>query len=471
MNKFKTRKPTLLMIDDDVDFTSDFLMLLDEHFNCISATNGALGLKALRENNIDVILLDLMFKDGPNGEEILKQIKAVESDIPVIMITDYASVDTVVEAMKAGAYDYVSKTPNLKELLIKIQNSINISNLKKKTQTLQKENSKYFYQIIGSGKEVQKLKSKILLFADNLNTVLITGESGVGKELVARQIHLNSKVKNEPFIAVNCAAIPKDLIESELFGHEKGAFTGAIKQKLGKFELASPGTIFLDEISELNLDAQVKLLRVIQNREFERVGGTKTIESKARIIAATNKNLEELISEGKFREDLFYRLDVLPIEVPPLRKRKEDIPELVEFFTEKICIDLKINRKSFSPEAIAILQRYNWPGNIRELQNHITRAIISSASDVIRKFDLDSKLSAGDSVYKYGINKIPETWEEMNFMRKEATDKVSREIEKLFLENLLKNFDGNIAKAAQSIGLNRSSLYKMLNKCGLIYRN
>jgi DNA-binding NtrC family response regulator len=467
MNKFINKKPTLLMIDDDVDFTSDFLMLLEEHFYCLSATNGERGLQVLKEKIIDVILLDLMFDDGPNGGEILKQIKLTEPNVPVIMITDYASVDTVVEAMKDGAYDYVSKTPNLKELLIKIQNSISLSILKKKTQSLQKENSKNFYQIIGSGKETQKLKNKISLFADNLNTVLITGESGVGKELVARQIHLNSAIKNEPFVALNCAAIPRDLLESELFGHEKGAFTGAIKQKLGKFELASPGTIFLDEISELNLEAQVKLLRVIQNREFERVGGTKTIESKARIIAATNRNLEKLISEGNFREDLFYRLDVLPIEVPPLRKREEDIPELIEFFTNNICNDLKIPTKSFSQSAIDLLQNHNWPGNIRELQNHITRAIISAPLNIIEESDLDSKLISSNSIYNYKISKIPETWEEMDSQRKEAADKVSREIEKLFLDNLLKKFEGNISQAAQSIGLNRSSLYKMLKKCEL----
>ncbi len=460
-------KPTLLMIDDDIDFTSDFLMLLDEYFNCLSATNGIDGLLLLKEKSIDVILLDLMFDTGPNGVEILKQIKQVEPDIPVIMITDYASVDTVVDAMKDGAYDYVSKTPNLKELLLKINNSINHSIFKKKTTTLQKESSKNFYQIIGSGKTTQKLKEKILLFAGNLNTVLITGESGVGKELVARQIHLNSHISNEPFVAINCAAIPKDLLESELFGHEKGAFTGALKQKLGKFELASPGTIFLDEISELNLDAQVKLLRVIQNKEFERVGGTKTIESKARIIAATNKNLEELIKEEKFREDLFYRLDVLPIEVPPLRDRKEDIPELVEYFAKTVCNDLKTELKIFSSEAMEILQNYNWPGNIRELQNHITRAIISSSSNTISESDLDSKLGAINSLYNYSITRIPETWEEMNAMRKEAADKVSREIEKLFLEHLLKKFNGSISKAAKSIGLNRASLYKMLKKCEL----
>ncbi len=463
----KKNKPTLLMIDDDVEFTSDFLMLLSEYFDCISAESGKEGLDKLKNNSIDIILLDLMFDNGPNGVDILKLIKKEDPDIPVIMITDYASVDTVIEAMRSGSYDYVSKTPNLKELLMKIQNSIDISLLKRKTSSLRKDGSKKYFNIVGSGKTTQKLKEKIKLYAKNLNTVLITGESGVGKELVARQIHINSQLNSEPFVALNCAAIPKDLIESELFGHEKGAFTGAAKRKLGKFELASPGTIFLDEISELNLEAQVKLLRVIQNREFERVGGTKIIESKARIIAATNRNLEQLIEENKFREDLFYRLDVLPIVVPPLRERKEDIPELVEYFTKNVCYDLKIELKHFSPEAMNILIEYDWPGNIRELQNHITRAIISSSRNEIVDEDLDSKLTDIKSIYNYKIKHIPETWEEMDAMRKEAADKVSREIEKMFLINLLKKFDGSISKAAQSISLNRSSLYKMLKKCEL----
>ena len=467
MSNEKKTKPTLLLIDDDIDFSSDFLMLLRDYFECLSAEDGVEGIEIIKKNNIDVILLDLMFENKENGIEVLKKIKNIDANIPVIMITDYASVDTVLEAMKQGAYDYVSKTPNMKELLLKIRQSIDLSEYKRKTDSLKKDASKDYYKIVGKSGEVKKLKGKILLYANNLNTVLITGESGVGKELVARQIHLNSSVKNEAFVAVNCAAIPKDLIESELFGHEKGAFTGANKQKLGKFELASPGTIFLDEISELSLDAQVKLLRVIQNREFERVGGTKTIKNNARIIVATNRNLETMMKEGSFREDLFYRIDVLPIEVPPLRNRKDDIPDLIEHFSEQICYDLKINKKSFSDDAIKILQNYDWPGNIRELQNHVTRAIISSEGEIVTEKDLDSKLKAETSAVNFAIEKIPETWEEMDFVRKKAAEQVSREIEKLFLKNLLEKFNGNISKAAQNIGLNRSSLYKMLKRNNL----
>lgn len=459
---------SLLLIDDDPEFTSDFLMILKERFLCRSVTNGNEAIEVVGKESFDVILLDLMFDEGPNGLEILKEIKKIDKDIPVIMITDYSSVDTVIEAMRNGAYDYVSKTPNLKELLFKIQKSIEHSNFKKKTKTLLELETGKNVKIIGSSLTTRKLKEKIALFAKNFNTVLITGESGVGKELVARQIHLQSDVSSFPFIALNCAAIPRDLIESELFGHEKGAFTGATKTKLGKFELASPGTIFLDEISELDFDSQVKLLRVIQNREFERVGGTKTIKNTARIIAATNKDLEKLIEENKFREDLFYRLDVLNIWVPPLRQRKEDLPELIDYFTKRICEDLKIPIKRFTNEAMDVLINYNWPGNIRELQNHITRAIISSGKDEISVDELDGKLIGGGVPYNYKVKKIPETWEEMNAMRKEAADRVSRGIEKLFLDNLLKKHGGNISKAAQSISLDRSTLYKMLKKCELV---
>jgi len=457
-------KPTLLIIDDDKDFISDFVILLSEHFECKSATTGTAGIKLIEEYSIDIVLLDLMFDNGPNGMKTLKDIKNIEPDLPVIMITDYASIDTATEAMRLGAYDYVSKTPNLQELQIKIKRSLKEVSLKIKAKSLQKESSKEFFKIVGSSIPIKQLINVIDLYAENNNTVIITGESGVGKELVARQIHLRSNYSNEPFVTINCAAIPKDLLESELFGHEKGAFTSAVKSKPGKFEIASPGTIFLDEISELSLDAQVKLLRVIQNKEFERVGGTKTISTNARIIAATNKNLEELKNQNKFREDLFYRLNVLPIYVPPLRERKEDIDELVLHFAKKICDDLKCSLYKFSEESIKVLKKYDWPGNIRELQNHLIRAIILAKDSIIKPVDLDSKIAQNNNLFSYKINSIPQTWEEMDNMRKKAADKVCRDIEKIFLKNLLNNNDGNISKAAKKIGVNRSSLYKMMKK-------
>lgn len=307
----------------------------------------------------------------------------------------------------------------------------------------------------------------IYLFAKNDNTILITGESGVGKELVARQIHINGRRKQKPFTTVNCAAIPKELLESELFGHEKGAFTGADRRKLGKFEIAAEGTIFLDEISELDLNSQVKILRVLQEREFERVGGTVPIKSKARVIAATNKDLEGLVEKGKFREDLYYRLDVLPINVPPLRKRKEDITLLIDHFLEQASYELKLPLKVFSDEAVNIFVNYDWPGNIRELQNYITRAVILSPNTIIVPSDLDPNLLFDKPTTEINFNKIPETWKEMDAMRKEAAGKASRSVERIFIQSLLLKFNGNVTQAAKHVGINRTNFHKMMKKCGL----
>ena len=310
--------------------------------------------------------------------------------------------------------------------------------------------------------KMQKLKETISLFATNNNTVLITGESGVGKELVARQIHFQSDRKKKPFVAINCAAIPKELLESELFGYERGAFTGASTRKLGKFELAFDGVLFLDEIAELDFTAQVKLLRVLQEKEFDRVGGTASIKTQARIIAATNKNLASLVKEGKFREDLFYRLNVLPIHVPPLRERKEDLTELIIHFAKTASIEMKVLFNGFSTEAMDVLKAYDYPGNIRELQNFITRAVLLAKGETINTEHLIlQQLNESKSV----LQLIPETWEEMDELRKAAADNASRIVEKQFIENLLKKFNGNISQAALHIGINRTNLHKMIKKC------
>ncbi|MCF8241706.1 MAG: sigma-54 dependent transcriptional regulator [Melioribacteraceae bacterium] len=459
-------KTSLLIIDDDKEFVSDFMLLLESDYECIHTTDPAKGLEMLNTKSPDVILLDLMLGQGVSGLDILKKIQTIDEDIPVIMITDYGSIDTAVDAIHLGAFDYISKTPNLNELKIIIEKSISRKNLVFKNRSLEIELNRSFDNIIGSSSAIQSVKEKIKLFSQNDNIVLITGESGVGKELVARQIHQKSNRRTKPFIAINCAAIPKELTESELFGHEKGSFTGADKRKLGKFELALDGTIFLDEIAELELSAQVKLLRILQEKEFERVGGTTTIKTAARVIAATNRDLKSLLKEGRFREDLYYRLDVLPILVPPLRDRKDDIPNLTDYFTKKYCIDLKIDEKFFDDDAKKKLMNYNWPGNIRELQNYITRTLLITKGKLITadKIELTKE---NNNVNEIGFDKIPETWEEMDEMRKDAADRASRTVEKIFLENLLKRFDGNISKAAEHIGINRTNLHRMIKKCNL----
>lgn len=457
-------KPLILIIDDDKEFINDFILLLENDYQCISSTNGSDGLLKSAKKNPDIILLDLMFEGGENGIDILRKIKNFDSHIPVLMITDYASIDTAIEAIKIGATDYISKTPNLKELKLIIEKSLKERIEKFRNETLREEINDKFKEIIGSSKAASELKERIEIYSKNENTVLIMGESGVGKELVARKIHELSDRGAKPFIAVNCAALPKDLIESELFGHERGAFTGAEKRKPGKFELAEDGTIFLDEISELNLESQVKLLRILQEKEFERVGGIGTIKAACRVLAATNRDLLKMVSVGKFREDLYYRLDVLPLYVPPLRERVDDIPALIDYFMERTAIELKITAKKIPDSILESFKKYSWPGNIRELQNYITRIMIIPGNDI--SFEIPNA-AMKKSESEFQLEKVPETWAEMDTMRKEASDKVSRMVEKVFLENLLAKFDGNVSKAAESIGINRSNLHKMINKCGL----
>ena len=458
-------KTQLMVIDDNREFVNDFCLLLRKDFICTYAYNGKDGLDLMRKNSPDVILLDLMLQDGTNGLEILKQIRNEDEELPVIIVTDYASIDTAVEAMKLGAFDYISKTPNLKELKFIIEKAIQQRIFLSRTKSLEEATHQPYSRMIGNSPAMLKLKETISLFATNNNTVLITGESGSGKELVARQIHLQSERKKKPFIAINCAAIPKELLESELFGHERGAFTGATSRKLGKFELAFDGVLFLDEIAELDFTAQVKLLRVLQEKEFDRVGGTTSIKTQARIIAATNKNLASMVKEGRFRDDLFYRLDVLPVLVPPLKERKEDIEELALHFAKTASIEMKVLFKGFSEEAINVLKAYDYPGNIRELQNFITRAVLLAKGETIKTEQLMLKEALSLSTTE--VLSIPETWQEMDELRRTSADNASRMVEKLFLENLLKKFDGNISQAALHTGINRTNLHKMIKKCGI----
>jgi DNA-binding NtrC family response regulator len=454
-------KPLILIVDDDKDFIMDLSLLLERDFSVIYALNEKEGIRLLNEKSPDLVLLDLMFNENRNGLQILEKMLTIDSSLPVIMMTDYASVETAIKAIQLGAVDYISKTPKMLELKLIIQRALkNRLDLLRKEE-LEKELYLKYAEIVGESQAIKNTKEKIKLYAGNSNTVLITGESGVGKELVARQIHYHSSRKDKPFIAVNCAALPNDLIESELFGYEKGAFTGALKRKPGKFEIAEDGTIFLDEISELTSAAQVKLLRILQEKEFERVGGTKTIAVKCRVLSATNKNLKMLVDEGKFREDLFYRLDVLRINVPPLRERKSDIPLLAEHFVRRESINLNVPEKQISEIELQKMIEYDWPGNIRELKNHIIRMLIVPESENLTL----SNHPSNDNFSP--IDKIPENWDEMDMMRREAADKASREIETLFLENLLNRFDGNVTKAAEHIGINRSNLHKMIKKCGI----
>ncbi|RJP60817.1 MAG: sigma-54-dependent Fis family transcriptional regulator [Ignavibacteriales bacterium] len=459
-------KTRILIIDDDKDFINDITILLSQEYECVSASNSREGFRLFHEKSPDVILLDLMLKDETNGIEVLKKFKTEDDHTPVIMITDYSSVDTAVEAIKLGASDYISKSPNLEELKLLISRSLKERQQKYHTKTLIQQSDSKFKAIIGHCSITRKLKEQISLFAKNDNTILITGESGVGKELVARQIHKLSNRSDKPFIAINCAAIPKNLIESELFGHEKGSFTGADRRRPGKFEIAENGTVFLDEISEIDFDAQVKLLRVLQEREFERIGSTKTLKANVRIIASTNRDLKNLVDQKLFRDDLYYRLDVLPIEVPPLRERKEDIPALAEHFLKLSCEDLKLTCSGITDDAIDLLMQYNWPGNIRELQNKIIRASILANGEAITQEHINSKLLPGNYDFPIKIDEVPKNLAELTEIKKNISNEVNRVVERSFLDYLIKKYNGNITQAADAVGINRSNLHKMMKKCG-----
>ncbi|RLD41862.1 MAG: hypothetical protein DRI86_12685 [Bacteroidetes bacterium] len=457
-------KKLILIIDDDLDYTADLKLLLKRHYKTISTDTIREGMHLLQTKSPDLILLDLMLKNGESGLSAIDLIKMEDENIPIIMVTDYSSVDTAIKAIKKGAYNYVAKTTKISELRIQITKALEHRSIKLGANALKEYVDKEFEEIIGETPVMKRLKEQIKLFANNSSTLLIYGQSGTGKELVTRQIHKLSDRSDKPFIAVNCAAIPKDLLESELFGHEKGAFTGAFSRKLGKFELAADGTLFLDEIGELDQKAQVTLLRVLQEKEFNRVGGTSLIKTDARIIAATNRKLEDLVKSGEFREDLYYRLEILRIEVPPLKERKEDIPLLVKHFVKIASQEAKLPIKDFAEESLKLLMEYDWPGNIRELYNFIMRAVVlSQASDEIL-LNVPDRQKIGDVNFIYSSIKPLETWQEMIDERKKAADKASRQVEKFFIESILKKYDNNITLASNQLGIDRTTLHKTIKR-------
>jgi len=457
-------KKLILIIDDDLDYTADLKLLLKKHYNTISTDTIREGMHLLQTKSPNLILLDLMLKNGESGLSAIDLIKMEDENIPIIMVTDYSSVDTAIKAIKKGAYNYVAKTTKISELRIQITKALEHRSMKLGATALKEYVDNEFKELIGETPIMKRLKEQIKLFANNSSTLLIYGQSGTGKELVTRQIHKLSDRTDKPFIAVNCAAIPKDLLESELFGHEKGAFTGAISRKPGKFELAADGTLFLDEIGELDQKAQVTLLRVLQEREFNRVGGTSLVKTDARIIAATNRKLEDLVKSGEFREDLYYRLEILRIDVPPLKERKEDIPLLVKHFVKIASQEAKVPIKDFAEESLKLLMEYDWPGNIRELYNFIMRAVVlSQASDEIL-LNVPDRQKIGDVNFMYSSIQPIETWQEMIDERKKAADKASRQVEKFFIESVLKKYDNNITLASNQLGIDRTTLHKTIKR-------
>ena len=377
----------ILVIDDERSIRNTLKDILEfEKYEVQTAENGLEGLSFIKSNTFDIVFCDIKMPQM-DGLEVLEKIKNIKPDLPVIMISGHGSIDTAVEAIKKGAFDFIEKPLDLNRILITIKNATEKTELITKTKELEQKVSKNF-EMIGTSPALLKIRDIIDKVAPTDAKILITGDNGTGKELVARQIHEKSSRSDNPFIEVNCAAIPGELIESELFGHEKGAFTSAIKQKKGKFEQANGGTLFLDEIGDMSLKAQAKVLRSLQENIITRVGGDKNIKVDVRIIAATNKNLLEEIEKNNFREDLYHRLSVIIINVPSLKDRKEDIPELVRYFIGLICDEMRIPPKEISDEAISALQEKNWTGNIRELRN-VTERLIILGGKTISKEDIN----------------------------------------------------------------------------------
>lgn len=446
---------SILIVDDEDSIRLSLEGILeDEGFRTSFAATGEECLNIIQSEDPDLVLLDI-WMPGIDGLETLKKIKQMRPHQLVVMMSGHGSIETAVKATRLGAFDFIEKPLSLEKVLLSIQNAMKIGQLVAENKAL-KEKIGHDYQMIGNSAAIDQLKQQIKMAAPSSGWVLINGENGTGKELVARAIHQQSTRSDKPFVEINCAAIPEELIESELFGHEKGAFTGATAARRGKFDQANGGTLFLDEIGDMSLKTQAKILRILQEHKFDRVGGNRTIEVDVRVIAATNKNLQEEIQSGEFREDLFFRLNVLPFQVPPLRHRKDDIPLLCHHFLHFFCGKESREIKAISEEALAAFQAYNWPGNVRELKNLIERLVIMTPGKTIKLSDLP-----------LGINQNNLQKEQQNFNSIEmpASYREAKEVfEKQFLEKKLSENNWNVSKTAEEIGLERSNLHRKIKQ-------
>jgi two-component system nitrogen regulation response regulator NtrX len=446
---------TIMIIDDEPSIrTSLEGVLEDEGYKAITASSGEEALKIMEEEVPDLVFLDI-WMPGIDGIETLKRMRDLYPGLQVIMISGHGTIETAVSATKLGAFDFIEKPLSLEKTLLTVKNAFNYRRLKDENIILRQQ-AKGQIKLTGKGPAIRQLQETIERVAPTQATVLITGENGTGKELVARAIHHLSPRNTRPLVEVNCAAIPEDLIESELFGHERGAFTGANERRRGRFDMANNGTLFLDEIGDMSLKTQAKILRILEEQRFERVGGTKTFQVDVRIIAATNKDLKQEIEEGWFREDLYYRLNVIPLHVPPLRERTEDIPSLVEDFLEEFARESSIAKKSVADDVISVLQRQPWPGNVRELKNFIERLVILVPDEVIELQHLPaSVLESYDPVTAISV------LDQANF--KEA----KIQFEKEYLRKKLAEYNWNISKTAGAIGIERSHLHRKLKAYGI----
>jgi len=457
----KQIKPRLLIVDDDFAFRVGTLALLEDHgYAAGVAVSGEEAKLKLTEQQYDLVLSDMVMP-GINGIELLRHIRSSHPEVAVIMITSFASIGTAVEAMRLGARDYVTKPCDNEELLIKIQKALDELQKDRELKILRNEvlEINTFGNIVGGNGGMKEVYRMVQQVAGTDVPALILGETGTGKELVARAIHYNSSRRERPFVVINCSALSETLLESELFGHEKGAFTGAHRQHIGKFEEAEGGTIFLDEIGDVPLHIQTKLLRVLQEKEIQRVGGNETLLVDDRVVAATNRNLQVMMSAGQFREDLFYRLNVFPLHIPPLRDRLDDLPVLVEHFMKKHAALGGDRVKTLSPSLIPAMMSYEWRGNIRELENLIKRAIIKATGDTITSIELSS--SGGNSPQTPAAEEAPV---ELNTPFKDYISTINRHAEKTYLVRMLELYKGNINQIAKLMEVDRKTVYRKMTE-------
>ncbi len=455
-------KTRVLLVDDEEAIRSSLRMILEyEGYECLVAASGPAALKLLEREDVDLIILDVKMAQM-DGLEVLKELKSLANAPPVIVLSGHGTVKTAVEATKLGAFDFVEKPPDSDRLLVVARNALEQHKLSEENRRL-KLTFDNRYRMVGRSPSLEKVFDAIKRASPTNATVLITGESGVGKELVARAIHRNSSRRDEAFIQVNCAAIPEELIESELFGHEKGSFTGATEKQIGKFELAHKGTIFLDEVADMSLKTQAKVLRVLQEGEVERIGSQRTIEVDVRVIAATNRDLEEAIQNNGFREDLYFRLSVIPLRVPPLRERPEDIEALVQLFVAQFSTENNVKRKTFTPATLELFRRQPWRGNIRELKNTVERLLIMSEGEEIRPGHLEGMwlpprpaVSAAPGGAPAPAAMPSDTASTLKDFKESA--------ERAFIVRKLKEHHWNISATAAAIGTPRSNLYKKLEQ-------
>jgi len=457
----------ILVVDDETVIRDALRRILDDRFFVETCSSGYGAIELLHKQDFDLIVTDLKMP-GMSGIEVLKAVKALQANVPVIIITGYATVDTAVEAMKNGAFDYLTKPFSPDQILAKVDEALKQRQLSEDDYDVRCEvGSRHgFDQFIGESREMQKVYRRIMQVASSSSTVLITGESGTGKELVARAIHNRGARRDQPFIALDCTSLAETLLESELFGHVKGAFTGATQSKDGLFKAADNGILFLDEVSNISLSTQAKLLRVLQMRQVTPIGDTRPISINIQLVAATNRNLKTMVSEGSFREDLYFRLNIIPIEMPPLRERKEDIPLLIGHFLKKFTAEIGKDIRGLAPDAREFLEGYSYPGNVRELENIIERAVVLAESDIIRKEDLE--LADGvEHLEGNGLGRIPMTAEELKDMKHHIRGQAVEALERAFLLSALERNSWNATKAAEETGILRPNFQSMLKKHGI----